>query len=226
MVQSLLNTTQNTRDLGGYISRDGEQTRYESILRSDVQNYPSEEDYEYLKSKNITTIIDMRGQKDVERKPSGFIGRNDFKYHNFQINEGSGVPESVEAVPISYMNIAKAKAMPDVFKCIANAKTGVMFNCTAGKDRTGVVAAILLLHAGVSDKDIIDNYVLTKEYGKERMELVHKNFPDLDMNIVTPCKMFMEEFLRLFKAEYGDSDTYFRSSGLSDNEINALREKL
>lgn len=47
MVQSLLNTTQNTRDLGVYISRDGEQTKYESILRSDVQNYPSEEDYEY-----------------------------------------------------------------------------------------------------------------------------------------------------------------------------------
>lgn len=226
MVQSLLNTTQNTRDLGGYISRDGEQTKYESILRSDVQNYPSEEDYEYLKEKNIATIIDMRGQKDVDRKPSGFVGRNDFEYYNFQINEGSGVPESVEAVPISYMNIAKAKAMPDVFKCIANAKTGVMFNCTAGKDRTGVVAAILLLHAGVSDKDIIDNYVLTKEYGKERMELVHKNFPDLDMNIVTPCKMFMEEFLKLFREEYGDSDTYFRSIGLSDNEINALREKL
>lgn len=226
MVQSLLNTTQNTRDLGGYISRDGEQTKYESILRSDVQNYPSEEDYEYLKAKNITTIIDMRGQKDVDRKPSGFVGRNDFEYYNFQINEGSGVPESVEAVPINYMNIAKAKAMPDVFKCIANAKTGVMFNCTAGKDRTGVVAAILLLHAGVSDKDIIDNYVLTKEYGKERMELVHKNFPDLDMNIVTPCKMFMEEFLKLFREEYGDSDTYFRSIGLSDNEINALREKL
>ena len=168
----------------------------------------------------------MRGQKDVDRKPSGFVGRNDFEYYNFQINEGSGVPESVEAVPISYMNIAKAKAMPDVFKCIANAKTGVMFNCTAGKDRTGVVAAILLLHAGVSDKDVIDNYVLTKEYGKERMELVHKNFPDLDMNIVTPCKMLMEEFLKLFMEEYGDSDTYFRSIGLSDNEINSLREKL
>ena len=58
------------------------------------------------------------------------------------------------------------------------------------------------------------------------MELVHKNFPDLDMNIVTPCKMLMEEFLKLFMEEYGDSDTYFRSIGLSDNEINSLREKL
>ena len=87
----------------------------------------------------------MRGQKDVDRKPSGFADRNDFVYYNFQIIEGSGVPESVETVPISYMSIARAKEIPNVFKCIANAKTGVMFNCTAGKDRTGVVSAILLL---------------------------------------------------------------------------------
>ncbi len=226
MVCSLLNTTENTRDLGGYITRTGKQTRCESILRSDVQNYPSEEDIEFLKTKNITTIIDMRGQKDVDRKPSGFACRRDFEYYNFQISEGSGVPESVEAVPISYISIAKAKAMPDVFKCIANAKTGVMFNCTAGKDRTGVVAAILLLHASVCDEDIIENYVLTKEYGKGRLELVHKNFPELDMNIVTPCKMFMEEFLRLFRAEFGDTDTYFRIIGLNDEEIKALRDKL
>lgn len=226
MIRSLLNTTQNTRDLGGYITRSGKQTRYDSILRSDVQNYPSEEDFEYLKSKNITTIIDMRGQKDVDRKPSGFAGRSDFAYYNFQIDEGSGVPESVEAVPISYMNIVKAKAMPEVFKCIANAKTGVMFNCTAGKDRTGVVAAILLLHVGVCDEDIIENYVLTKEYGKERLELVHKNFPEIDMNIITPCEKFMKEFLRLFREEYGDTGTYFKSIGLHDSEIHALKEKL
>ncbi len=226
MVQSLLKTTQNTRDLGGYRTCEGTLTRYESILRSDVQNYPNEEDFECLISRDITTIIDMRGQKDVERKPSGFAGRNDFIYCNFRITEGSGIPESVEAVPISYMEIAKAKAMPEVFKCIANAKTGVMFNCTAGKDRTGVVAALLLLHADVGDKDIIENYVLTKEYGKERLELVHKNFPEVDMDIVTPCEMFMEEFLILFREEYGDASMYFRSIGLSEGEIEALRDKL
>ncbi len=168
----------------------------------------------------------MRGQKDVDRKPSGFADRNDFVYYNFQIIEGSGVPESVETVPISYMSIARAKEIPNVFKCIANAKTGVMFNCTAGKDRTGVVSAILLLHVGVCDEDIVENYVLTKEYGKGRLELIHKNFPELDMNIVTPCKMFMEQFLRLFRAEYGDTDKYFRMIGLNDEEIKALRNKL
>ncbi|MBQ8278433.1 MAG: tyrosine-protein phosphatase [Roseburia sp.] len=223
---SLLKTTQNTRELGGYQIQNGTLTKEGSILRSDVQNYPSREDFEYLRSKGITTIIDLRGQNDVDRKPSGFAGRKDFLYYNFQIDEGSGVPEMVEAVPHSYIDIAKAKAMPEVFRCIANAKSGVMFNCTAGKDRTGVVSAILLLHAGVSDKDIIENYVLTKEYGKERLALVHKNFPEIDMNIVTPCEWYMEEFLRLFREEYGDTTHYFKKIGLNDAEIRLMHAKL
>ena len=223
---SLLKTTQNTRDLGGYRTKDDTLTKEGVILRSDVQNYPCEEDFKYLKSNGITTIIDLRSQKEIERRASGFAGKEGFEYFNIQIEEGSGAPESMEAVPRSYLKIASAKAMSEVFRCIAYAKSGVMFNCTAGKDRTGVVSAILLLHAGVGDKDIVDNYVLTREYGKERLELVHKNFPEIDMNIVTPCEMFMEEFLGLFREKYGDTENYFRSLGLNDKEIRKIREKL
>ena len=226
MYFSLLKTTLNTRDLGGYRTKNGTFTKEKMLLRSDVQNYPSEEDCNYLKQHGITTIIDMRGAKDVARKPSGFAGKEGFEYYNFQIDEGSGVPESVAAVPKSYMDIASAKAMPEVFRCIANAQSGVMYNCTAGKDRTGVVSAILLLHAGVSDDDIIDNYVLTREYGRERLELIHKNFPEVDMNIITPCEMFMEEFLRLFREKYADTSTYFKEIGLNEDEIKALGDKL
>ena len=223
---SLLKTTQNTRDLGGYRTKGGTLTKEGVILRSDVQYYPCEEDLEYLRSNGITTIIDLRGQKEIERRASGFAEKEGFEYFNLQIEEGSGAPKSMEAVPCSYLKIASAKAMLEVFQCIAHSKSGVMFNCTAGKDRTGVVSAILLLHAGVGDKDIVDNYVLTREYGKERLELVHKNFPELDMNIVIPCEMFMEEFLRLFREMYGDAPNYFRSLGLNEEEIQKIWEKL
>lgn len=223
---SLLETTQNTRDLNRYQKADGTRTRAFSIIRSDVQNFHSEKDIMFLKMHRITTIIDMRGEKDIIRKPSGFADIEGFVYYNFQIDEGSGVPESYEEVPASYMKIAEAKAMPDVYRCIANAPEGVMFNCTAGKDRTGVVAAILLCHAGVSDKDIIENYVLTKEYGKERLDLVHKNYPELDMRIVTPCEFFMKEFLNLFREKYVDTTAYFKTLGLTDMEIEMIKNKL
>jgi len=68
--------------------------------------------------------------------------------------------------------------------------------------------------------------VLTREYGRERLELVHKNFPEIDMNIVTPCEWYMEEFLRLFRGKFGTTDEYFESLGLSKDEIDKIRKKL
>jgi len=226
ITESLLETTQNTRELDGYVIRDGLATKRNSLWRSDVQNYPSEKDIALLKERGITTILDLRGDKDLARKPSGFANTEGFTYINCPIIEGSGIPESVEKVPVSYLAIAQAEHMPKVFRTIANAESGVMFNCTAGKDRTGVVSAILLLHAGVSDEDIIENYVLTREYGKERLELVHKNFPEVDMNIITPKEWYMEEFLRLFREKFGTTESYFKSLGLTTEEIERIRKKL
>lgn len=58
-----------------------------------------------------------------------------------------------------------------------------------------------------------------REYGKKRLELVYKNFPQIDKIIVTPYEMFMEEFLKLFRKTYDDTDRYFREIGLCDEEI-------
>ena len=68
----MLNTTQNTRELGGYQTVYGVPTREMTVIRSDVQCYPDEEDCLFLKSNGITTIIDMRGAKDVLKKPAVF----------------------------------------------------------------------------------------------------------------------------------------------------------
>lgn len=223
---SMLETTQNTRDLGGYRNVTGKITREGVYVRSDVQYYPSDRDCSYLRMNGITTVVDMRSDRDVMKKPSGFATAEGFDYRHFPIEEGSGVPASVEEVPASYMRIASARSIGDVFSCLAAADGGVMFNCTAGKDRTGVVSAILLLHAGVSDRDIIDDYVLTREYGKERLELVHQNYPEIDMRIVTPCENHMAGFLTLFREKYGDTEQYFRTLGLNATEIARLRRKL
>ncbi|MBQ4537656.1 MAG: tyrosine-protein phosphatase, partial [Lachnospiraceae bacterium] len=81
-------------------------------------------------------------------------------------------------------------------------------------------------HAGVSDVDIIENYVLTREYGRERLELIHKNFPEVDMNIVTPREWFMKEFLKLFRERFGTTEEYFQTLGLSEEEIKKISQKL
>ena len=223
---SLLETTLNTRDLGGYrIQGTTCYTRMNAVLRSDVQKYPSQKDIDFLKENHITTIIDMRGDKDIARSPSGFAEMSEFNYCHIPIDEGSGIPESVDAVPHSYMDIAMAANTPKVFQTIASADEGVMINCTAGKDRTGVVSAILLMLCNVSDEDIIYDYMLTKECSGERFNQIHKNFPEVDMNIVIPNENNMRKFLEMFRERFSDINHYFRLIGVAEEEYIALREK-
>lgn len=225
--KSLLETTLNTRDLGGYESGiPGVMTKYNRIYRSDKQNYPSENDIDFLKRNRIITIIDMRGEEDIAKSPSGFVGREGFTYFNFPIDEGSSVPESVAAVPGSYIDIAHSKNISKIFKAIAEADAGVMFNCSAGKDRTGVVSALLLSLCGVSKADIISDYMITKECNKERFKLVRKNLPGIDINIVIPRASYMSDFLDLLYDRYGSIENYFDAIGVESIMRDAIKRKM
>lgn len=224
--ESLLETTLNTRELGGYRTKQGKMTKVHTLIRSDEQKHLSNGDIVYLLDRKITTIIDMRTKKFTSHLPSPFAGRVPFAYYNIPIEEGSGVPESMEAVPVSYMDIAGDFNMRQVYQCIAHAPQGVLFHCAAGKDRSGVVSAILLLLADVREQDIIENYMMTKECNAKRFALARQNHPDLDINIIIPREEFMIRFLQLFRDKYGDSETYMRWIGVLPEEIEMIRAKL
>lgn len=223
---SLLKTTRNTRDLGGHPAAGGRVTVPDRIWRSDRQENPDPEDIALLRSKGITTIIDMRTEEDNLTKPSFFRSLEGFTFLNYPIIEGDTIPESVEAVPGSYMNIACSENMPRILKAIADADTGVMYNCAAGKDRTGVVTAILLMLCGVSDEEITADYMLTKECNRERFELLRKRRPDLDMNIVIPRESYIRDFMDLFRERFGSVDGYFACIGLSEETKQKLLARL
>ena len=195
LYKSLLKSTQNTRDLGGYNTSDGDITKKFSLIRSDEQLNASKQDSSFLFAHKITTVIDLRTADYVLNKPN------------------------------SYLKIAVSPGMKNVFECIANAPNGVIFNCSAGKDRSGVVSAILLLHAGVADDDIVENYVLTKHYIRKKLDYLRKN-TDLNMNIVTPCEDYMRKFLKKFRDEFGNTEKYFTRLGLSQKDIIKIRAKL
>ena len=223
---SLLKTTRNTRDLGGHPAAGGRVTVQDRIWRSDRQENPDPEDIALLRSKGITTIIDMRTEEDNLTKPSFFRSLEGFTFLNYPIIEGDTIPESVEAVPGSYINIACSENMPRILKAIADADTGVMYNCAAGKDRTGVVTAILLMLCGVSDEEITADYMLTKECNRERFELLRKRRPDLDMNIVIPRESYIRDFMDLFRERFGSVDGYFACIGLSEETKQKLLARL
>lgn len=225
-MKSLLDTTQNTRDLGGYLSINGEKTRPFRFLRSDKPEHPSQPDFQFLLSHGITTVIDLREESAVNRLENPFANHPGFFWHHCPIQEGSGIPESVEAVPGSYLQIAESPGAAEAFRVMASAPDGVLFHCSAGKDRTGTLAAILLMLAQVPEETIVSDYLMTGECIRERLELVHQRFPELDMNIVTPSERHIAGFLRLWKEKYCTAEHYLQSIGLTDGQIEKLRRKL
>ena len=101
MIKSLLSSSYNTRDLGGIRTTDGRVTAENIYWRSDVPSDPSKADKEKLLSRNITSIIDMRTAEEAEKAPDMLSLAPEFRYYHFPIVEGSGVPETLEAVPHS-----------------------------------------------------------------------------------------------------------------------------
>lgn len=225
-MKSLLDTTQNTRDLGGYLRINGEKTRPFRFLRSDKPEHPSQPDFQFLLSHGITTVIDLREESAVNRLENPFANHSGFFWHHCPIQEGSGIPESVEAVPGSYLQIAESPGAAEAFRVMASAPDGVLFHCSAGKDRTGTLSAILLMLAQVPEETIVSDYLMTGECIRERLELVHQRFPELDMNIVTPSERHIAGFLRLWKDKYSTAEHYLQSIGMTDGQIEKLRRKL
>lgn len=146
-----------------------------------------------------------------------------FDYHCVPIEEGSGIPESVSAVPESYMEIAAAENIGRLFRIMAHSRNGVLFHCAAGKDRTGVVSAILLMLAGVNDEEIVLDYILTKKYNYQRLEAAHLKYSNEIMNVITPKEEYMLDFMRLFREKYGSANDYFKDAGVSAKEVYMLK---
>lgn len=226
IVKSLLETTENTRDLGGYIRKNREKTHCYQFLRSDKPVCPSERDFHFLLSHEITTVIDLREPSAVNPRENPFNNHPGFSWHHCPIMEGSGIPESVEAVPESYLQIAESAGAAEAFKRMAEAPGGVLFHCSAGKDRTGTLSAILLTLAQVPEKTIVDDYLLTGDCIRGRLDLVHQRFPELDMDIVTPQPRHILGFLEQWREKYGTAENYLQAIGLTVDQIEKIRCKL
>ena len=106
---SLLESTLNTRDLGGFPISAGRWTQRNRIWRSDAPVVFCETDEQRLKNLNITTIIDLRTDSETERRPCAYAGRPGFTYQHFPITAGSVPPDTLEEVPFTYLQIAQQR---------------------------------------------------------------------------------------------------------------------
>lgn len=222
-MKSLLSSTMNTRELGGFSTPYG-MTLTDRIWRSDVPAVFSSEDEQLLISKKMTVIIDLRTDEEVKKVPC-VLNRAGFEYHHLPIYEGSVPPSSLEGVPLSYMEIAASDSMAEAFRIISEVHDSVLFHCTAGKDRTGVLSALILLACETDKTDIIYDYALSREYNKVRLMKYLREHPEVDKNIVLANEVSMKSFIEMLMDEYGSLKGYFESRGVP-GAYNAVRNKL
>ena len=226
LYSSLLSSTSNTRELGGHPLAGGGETQIDRIWRSDAPVTPDPADVQTLLAHRITTVIDLRTGQEAVRHPCTLAREEGFRYHHVPITTGSVPPETLADVPYSYLQIAASPETAEVLRLIAAADSGVLFCCTAGKDRTGVISALLLLACGVDRQTIVDDYVLSREYNRIRLERYLAAHPSVDRRIVLANEASMEQFLQLFLARYGSVEGFFAQAGLDAGELNAIRRRL
>lgn len=173
---SLLKSTRNTRALPTGTIR---------YIRSDVPLNLTNEEIRWLLDNNITTLVDLRSDEEVCKQPCGLADIEGFKYYNLPVTGGGGTPKSLEHLHAVYSQMID-KQMEKIIDTIMGAKSNVLYFCTAGKDRTGVVSAVLLRKLGYSDEVIIDDYMKSKDNLIDMLTAYVKEHPEVDIEIIIP----------------------------------------
>src|SRR3954471_13812998 len=162
----------NFRDIGGYPAAGGRGTRWGGVVRSDTLQELSADDLAVLRELGLRTVVDLRTPTEVERDGRGPLQDEPIHYVNLSVlPEEAG--ESVAAPAPDHDDVAArylwyletgAGALTTAMALVADGGNHpLVFHCMAGKDRTGVLSALLLSCVGVDGKAIVDDYVQTAD---------------------------------------------------------------
>lgn len=235
----------NFRDLGGYAAGN-RVLRRGRVFRSDSLSAMSDADVRRVVDElGVVTVVDLRAGHEVETYGHGPLGAAGVVVHHMPIADETR-PDRVERPPDApdpasltldaiylIMLDRYADRFVGVLRMLADAATHpVVFHCAAGKDRTGIVAALLLSVLGVDDDAIAADYALTSEHIEELLDR-HRVRAEADGNPVEVSDAFlaaevavMRNLLAGMRARYGSAEAYLESHGLEPEAVAALRASL
>ena len=218
----------NLRDLGGYPVPGGGKTAWERLLRGDNPEHLTEEDLRWLLDRDITTVVDLRNEAETGRKPDQLASQPDFHYfHCPLLTEGDGMPNLETDVGRGYFRMLEGSDLvAKALRTVAAAPGGVLFHCTAGKDRTGLMAALLLGLVGVERADLLADYQVSETYLADVIHHIRKKVPDLSAFAGASKAEYLGDCLDLLEEKYGSVSGYLRAIGLAEGELATLQRKL
>jgi len=224
---------QNTRDLGG-LPMPGGVTRSRVLIRSDHLGLLNASGREGLHAYGVTTVLDLRSNGEIARAPSPFAGGVGATYLHRPLIDDKNMNNIGDAQDMleRYLFILdnRPEAFAEVFTTLAHARGTVLFHCFAGKDRTGLVAAMLLALAGVSPE------VIAADYGETDVQLASQY--EIWINEAEPDRReaFREELrcpperilgvLDHLDKRWGGVADYLEASGMAAAEIERVGKRL
>ena len=230
----------NFRDLGGYPTRDGRLTRWGQLYRSDTLHELPAADLDVLRGVGLASVIDLRTDAEVERTGRGLLGAEPVRHvHLPVVQEGGasqGAPtEAQEDLPqryLWYLDVGR-DALVAALTLVGDPKSyPLVFHCAAGKDRTGVLAALVLDIVGVERNTIVEDYVLTAG----RMDLIlsrvrgnsdaETRLAEMPQFLLRAEAATMEAFLDGLYEKSGGARAWALASGVSAESLEAMSAQL
>ena len=224
----------NLRDLGGHPTTDGAVTRSRSLLRSDDLSQLTPGGLRALQAFGVATVIDLRWPEEAARHPSPVpaalpqvdVQRISLLLHSEEEWELRSREVSKEGWK-TYVLEALGPQLARVLRAIAAAPPApLLFHCVAGKDRTGLTAAVLLALADVRPEAIAADYAVSAHNLRAGyLQRYHNTEPERILEILR-CPEEGSHRMLAFLERAGGVQAYLAGVGLSRIQIQALRARL
>lgn len=235
----------NFRDLGGYRTEDGGEVRRGLVYRADSLHLLTTDDLAAIERLGLRSVFDLRSDEERSTHPNPIAEAVQLAVIGYQRSAGAsrpawfddGVVDGERILRDMYVGMLEhsAELLAQFFRSLIS-PTGLptVFHCHAGKDRTGVIAALLLAALGVDRETILDDYELTSRYrarddsDESLQKLIDRGLPgEAAIGLIGTPRWAMADTLDAVDSTYGGIEAYLTGPvGLSAEELTGLRSVL
>jgi protein-tyrosine phosphatase len=237
---ALLQGASNFRDIGGYLTQNGRRVRHGRVFRSDHLAGLTADDERRLQALGVSHSLDFRGVAEYTATPYDIAGVQRVALTieptviaRMQALVAQGIvpttEETVELMRETYRDFVNrnANTFGRFMKHLLAQPTPQVFHCTAGKDRTGFAAALLLSALGVDRATIEHDYLLTNQRYKRDTRLEGQGHPHVMKVLWQVQPEFLHAAFEVVDAQHGGMSDYLHGAiGLSPQEVAELKQML
>ena len=227
MRRLFIDEIENMRDIGGYAVGNDKVVKTGKMIRSNIVINLQKSSLEKIKEMGIFTVIDLRSDKELEKQKSIFYNNEEFCYYHIAIEGDGRLPSKEEEILETYIEMIEGKEqIKEFFEILSENDGGILYYCNAGKDRTGVVTALILKLLGVDERDIEADYIASGIFLQDKLKRYAEDMHNEQLlNIIIPKKETICNLFKYIMETYKSMEGYLNSCGITEEKISKIKNK-